>query len=168
MIINAKKEKINYLSVLSPVGWLTLFATSKKLIALEWGRANNCTETTFLNEIKQELAEYFNNERTNFTIPLHPTGTVFQTSVWKYIADIPSGQTRTYGEIAKKLNSAARAVGNACARNPIPIFIPCHRVIGTNAKLTGFSGGLGVQTKHDLLTLEAPMPPMLLDSLWLV
>ena len=154
MVIDTNKETINYLSILSPVGWLTFFEKSENLIVLEWGRANNCTETPFLNKVKQELTEYFNTGRTRFTIPLQPTGTIFQTSVWNYIADIPYGQTRTYGEVAKKINSAARAVGNACGKNPIPIFIPCHRIIGAKAKLTGFSGGLGVQTKQVLLTLE--------------
>jgi methylated-DNA-[protein]-cysteine S-methyltransferase len=153
-ITNTNKDKINYLSILSPVGWLTLFETSKKIIALEWGRATNCTGTPTLKAAVQELIEYFNNERTSFTIALQPTGTVFQKSVWNYISEIPYGQTRTYGEIANQINSAARPVGSACRKNPIPLFVPCHRVIGANNKLTGFSGGLGVQTKQDLLKHE--------------
>ena len=153
-ITNANKDEINYLSILSPVGWLTLFETSKKIIALEWGRAANCTETPTLKDAVRELVEYFNHERTSFTTPIKLTGTVFQKSVWKYIAEIPYGQTRTYGEIANEINSAARPVGSACGKNPIPLFVPCHRVIGANNKLTGFSGGLGVRTKQALLKHE--------------
>jgi methylated-DNA-[protein]-cysteine S-methyltransferase len=111
-------------------------------------------ETPLLTDAVRELVEYFNNERTRFTIPLEPTGTIFQKSVWKYISEIPYGQTQTYGEIANQINSAARPVGNACGKNPIPLFVPCHRVIGANNRLTGFSGGLGVQTKQALLKHE--------------
>ena len=154
MLTSVNKEMINYLCMLSPVGWLTLFEKSKKLIVLEWGRANNSIETPFLKVAKQQLIEYFNNERTDFTIPLKPAGTNFQTEVWKLISNIPYGQTYTYGQISTLLNSAARPVGRACGKNPIPIFIPCHRVIGSKSKLTGFSGGEGLQTKQYLLTLE--------------
>lgn len=81
-------------------------------------------------------------------------GTKFQKSVWHKIKEIPYGGTKTYGDMAKNINNAARAVGNACAKNPIPIIIPCHRVVGANGKLIGFSGGRGIITKEALILLE--------------
>ena len=151
---NAEHERINSLSMSSSVGWITLFEKSNKIIALEWGQVKIQTESPLLKAAKNEIIEYFNNKRKKFSIPLNPTGTSFQKSVWAIIAKIPYGQTRTYSEIANQINSAPRPIGGACGKNPIPILIPCHRVIGTNNKLTGFSGGFGVQTKQSLIKLE--------------
>ena len=156
-MINTNNQKISYISFLSQVGWITVFEKSKKIISVEWGQAKNHPETPLLAEARRQLTEYFNKERKKFTIPLELTGTNFQKSVWYNISKIPYGKTNTYGEIAKKLNSAARAIGNACGKNPIPIFIPCHRVMGSNNKLTGFSGGSGIKTKEALLHLETPV-----------
>ena len=89
-----------------------------------------------------------------FDLPLRPSGTQFQVAVCNAMLRIRYGEVRTYGEIAEDISSAPRAVGGACGRNPIPILIPCHRVVGANGKLTGFSGGEGVSTKRTLLTLE--------------
>ena len=151
---NTDHERINSLSLSSSVGWITLFETSNKIIALEWGQVKTQTRSPTLITAKTEIIEYLNNERKEFSIPLNPTGTNFQESVWAIIAKIPYGQTRTYGEIANQLNSAPRPIGGACHANPIPILIPCHRVIGANNKLTGFSGAFGVQTKQSLIKLE--------------
>ena len=156
-MINIDNQEISYISFLSHVGWLTLFEKSKKIISVEWRKEKNHSENPLLTEAHRQLTEYFNKERKNFTVPLEPTGTNFQKSVWYNISKIPYGKTNTYGEIAKKLNSAARAIGGACGKNPIPIFIPCHRVMGANDKLTGFSGGSGVKTKEALLHLETPV-----------
>lgn len=103
---------------------------------------------------KDQLIDYLNKEREIFSIPIDPVGTTFQKSVWREIKKIPYGEVKTYGEIAKNLDSAARAVGGACGKNPIPIIIPCHRVIGTNRSLTGFSGGDGNLTKEALILIE--------------
>ena len=153
-MINTNNQEISYISFLSPVGSITLFEKSKKIISVEWGQTKNHTETPLLAEARRQLIEYLNKERKKFTIPLELAGTNFQKSVWHNIGKIPYGKTKTYGEIAKNLNSAARAIGNACGKNPIPLFIPCHRVMGANDKLTGFSGGLGVKTKQALIHLE--------------
>ena len=151
---NADHKRINSLSISSSVGWITLFEKSNKIIALEWGRVKTQTSSHFLIAAKTEIIEYFNNERKKFSIPLGPAGTKFQESVWTIIAKIPYGQTRTYGEIANQLKSTPRPIGGACGKNPIPILIPCHRVIGANNNLTGFSGAFGVQTKQSLIKLE--------------
>ena len=102
----------------------------------------------------RELQEYFAGARTTFTVTLAPAGTPFQQSVWRALQDIPYGETRSYAEIARTIGrpTAVRAVGAANGQNPIPIIVPCHRVIGTNGALTGFGGG--IKMKEYLLGLE--------------
>lgn len=111
-------------------------------------------ETELLAEAISQLNEYLRGKRGEFSLPLAPSGTRFMEKVWKSLQRIPYGQTRSYGEIAKEIGlpGAARAVGMANNRNPIAIFIPCHRVIGANGRLVGFLGGLDL--KEDLLDLE--------------
>lgn len=138
----------------SPVGDLTLFEEDGALIVVEWGWAPDGDPTPLLSLSKQQLEEYFAGTRRMFDLPMRPGGTQFQVAVCNAMLRIPYGELRTYGEIADDTSSAPRAVGGACGRNPIPILIPCHRVVGANGKLTGFSGGKGVSTKRTLLTLE--------------
>lgn len=104
---------------------------------------------------RQQLEEYFAGKRKDFDLPLHLSGTDFQVRVLEELQRIPYGETTTYGAIAERIGrpKAVRAVGAANGRNPIPIIIPCHRVIGSGGKLTGFGGGL--DTKEELLRLEA-------------
>ena len=106
-------------------------------------------------EVIMQLDEYFSGERREFDLPLAPEGTEFQQQVWDGLLQIPYGTTWSYGELAQHIGNpkASRAVGAANGLNPIPIIIPCHRVIGSNGKLTGFGGGL--ETKQFLLQLEA-------------
>ena len=106
-----------------------------------------------------QLAEYFAGTRQTFSLPLRPTGTAFQLSVWSALREIPFGATLSYGELARRIGrpSAARAVGAANGANPLPIVVPCHRVIGADASLTGFGGGL--DTKRFLLAHEARLSP---------
>jgi len=103
----------------------------------------------------RQLQEYFAGKRADFDLPLAPEGTEFQRAVWRCLQEIPYGETISYGELAKRVGNpkASRAVGAANGSNPIPIVIPCHRVIGSNGKLTGFGGGL--PTKERLLALES-------------
>lgn len=111
-------------------------------------------ETALLKEAGRQLQEYFSGQRKKFSLPLAPAGTVFQHSVWNALKDIPYGETRSYGQIARTLGKAkaARAVGRANNKNPISIIIPCHRVIGADGKLVGYGGGL--DKKAYLLALE--------------
>jgi len=108
-----------------------------------------------VNEAARQLREYFEGGRLEFDLPLAPEGTEFQRAVWRRLQEIPYGETISYGELAKRVGNpaASRAVGAANGRNPIPIVIPCHRVIGASGKLTGFGGGLPI--KEALLALEA-------------
>lgn len=111
-----------------------------------------------LQQTQAQLAEYFAGERRRFELPLAPQGTQFQRQVWWELANIPFGATISYAELATRLGrpSATRAVGAANGRNPIPIVLPCHRVIGADGSLTGFGGGL--PTKQFLLQLEGALP----------
>jgi methylated-DNA-[protein]-cysteine S-methyltransferase len=107
-----------------------------------------------LKKTMQQLRAYFAGELENFDLPLAPQGTTFQRNVWQKLCDISFGETISYGELAKRVGNpkASRAVGLANGQNPIPIIIPCHRVIGSNGKLTGYGGGLPIKEK--LLALE--------------
>lgn len=111
-------------------------------------------ETILLKEAIKQLNEYFDGKRSSFDLPLEPKGTEFQNKVWNALREIPCGETRSYGEIAKIIGNekASRAVGMANNKNPIPIIVPCHRVIGANGKLVGYAGGLDIKEK--LLDLE--------------
>ena len=115
-------------------------------------------ETALLKEAIKQLNEYFDGKRISFDLKLQPQGTVFQNKVWKALMEIPFGETRSYGEIAKIIGNekASRAVGMANNKNPIPIIVPCHRVIGANGKLVGYAGGLDI--KEMLLNLEKNHP----------
>ena len=110
-------------------------------------------------EAERQLREYFGGERESFSVPLRLVGTAFQLSVWQALKKIPYGRTRSYREIARSIGrpTATRAVGAANGQNPLPIFVPCHRVIGSNGSLTGFGGGLDV--KLALLRLEGVLLP---------
>jgi methylated-DNA-[protein]-cysteine S-methyltransferase len=123
---------------------------------LEWMRDPS---DPVLAEAVKQLNEYFAREREVFSIPLRPAGTPFQLRVWKALEEIPYGRTRTYLDIARMLGqpAAVRAVAAANGRNPLPIFVPCHRVIGTSGSLTGYGGGLEV--KLELLRLEGVLLP---------
>ena len=113
-----------------------------------------CEENALTRQAIRELDEYFAGERRIFTLPIQPYGTEFQQKVWRALCDIPYGETRSYGQIARAVGNpnACRAVGMANNRNPIPIVIPCHRVIGADGSLTGYGGGLKIKEK--LLELE--------------
>jgi methylated-DNA-[protein]-cysteine S-methyltransferase len=148
----------------SPVGKLKLVASDKGLVAILWQneRPNRVPLTELvedadlpiLTKAEQQLNEYFAGKRKTFNLPLDMRGTPFQKNVWEALLAIPFGETRSYGDLAKQLGtpSASRAVGAANGRNPISIVVPCHRVIGSSGKLTGFAGGL--ETKAHLLGLE--------------
>jgi len=147
-------QNINFMNYLSPLGTLSAFEEGGHIIALEWGRIEEDRPSPLLQELEQQLQNYFEGKLKRFELPLNPEGTAFQQSVWAEMGKIPYGESRRYGELAEKLNSSARAVGTACGKNPIPIIIPCHRVIGGNGLIGGYSAGSGPSTKINLLTLE--------------
>jgi methylated-DNA-[protein]-cysteine S-methyltransferase len=153
----------------SPVGRLTLVASDSGLAAILWendsprrvplNRVAEEPDHPILLETEKQLREYFAGRRQAFSVPLDFGGTEFQNQVWQALLSIPFGETRTYAEIARQIGrpAAVRAVGAANGRNPISIIAPCHRVIGSTGKLTGFAGGL--QAKAHLLALEDAVRP---------
>ena len=143
------------LSMVSPLGDLTLSEEDGAIVALDWGRGRDQSATPLLTRAIASLNAYFDGAPDPFSgLPLNPAGTPFQRRVWDAMRAIPRGRTRTYGDVARELHSSARAVGMACGANPIPIIIPCHRITGANGSLGGYSGGEGPDTKRYLLGLE--------------
>lgn len=145
------------LSFNSPVGALTVTEEDGAILSLDWGWAMHSEETPLLVRARDQLEAYFDRTLTAFDLPLAPPGTAFQKAVWDIMLAIPFGHTRTYGSVAEQLGSSPRAVGMACGRNPIPILIPCHRILGSKGALGGYSGLEGVDTKKLLLRLEGAL-----------
>jgi methylated-DNA-[protein]-cysteine S-methyltransferase len=157
-------------SISSPVGMLTLVANNNALVAILWENQNDKqtikrfrlpykiqTDHPIIIQAQEEIKQYFAMERTMFTVPIDISslhGTEFQKQVWVALQTIPYGTTRSYKDVAIQIGmpTTYRAVGAANKLNPLSIIIPCHRVIGTNGKLTGFNGG--IQTKEYLLNHE--------------
>ena len=146
-----------YMTCPSPVGPLTLFEEDGAIISLDWGAVDGGEETPLLREATRQLDAYFDGELTRFDLPLAPHGTAFQKKLWQALNSIPYGGTLTYGELASRIGSAPRAIGGACGRNPIPIIVPCHRVLAAGGKMGGYSGHDGTDTKEFLLRLEGAL-----------
>lgn len=140
------------------IGNMAIIEEYNKIIAIEINQPIKediiQKDTPLLKETEKQLLEYLEGKRKVFDVPLNPKGTKFMKEVWTALQEIPYGETKTYGQIAQRIGKpkAARAVGMANHRNPIPIIIPCHRVIGSNGKLVGYA--LGMEKKEFLLTLE--------------
>ncbi len=159
--------KMRHAFLSTPIGPLLLVTNGRALtrIAFDPPRPTELTDIgepeesdPLLQRACMQLEEYFDGRRTDFDLPLEPSGTPFQLRVWQALREIPCGETRSYGAIAARIGrpSASRAVGMANGRNPLPVVVPCHRVIGANGSLTGFGGGL--PRKEALLSLERPRP----------
>ena len=138
----------------SPIGRLCVTEENGALVRLDWD-GEGADDTPLLLEAERELGEYFAGTRREFDLPLAPHGTAFQQAVWQALREIPYGESRSYGSVAAAIGKpkAVRAVGMANHRNPLSIFIPCHRVIGADGSLTGYGGGL--DKKRFLLELES-------------
>ena len=136
---------------------LRIVASERGLQRLEWNDDAPVGPRMLVQQAQVQLAEYFAGRRREFELPLDPIGTDFQQRAWLALLEIPYGETRTYGEQARRLGLAdgARAIGSANARNPLPIVIPCHRLVGSAGKLTGYAGGLDY--KEQLLRLEGAL-----------
>jgi methylated-DNA-[protein]-cysteine S-methyltransferase len=148
-------------SMESPVGTITLEADNDQLISLSISAtealSGDSTPThPVLLSAAAQLTEYFSGERIEFDLPMSPRGTSFQQAIWAELEKIPYGGVTSYGELGRRvgLDKAARAVGGAVGANPLPIVIPCHRVLSATHAITGYSGGAGIPTKKTLLDLE--------------
>lgn len=147
----------------SPLGRLELLARGGKIVSIEIekrGRLSNDGEpdksSPVLDKARKQLAEYFAGKRKSFQVPVSLEGTDFQKSVWSAVNDIPFGKVLSYGEVGHETGrpTAGRAVGGAVGANPVPIIIPCHRVLASDGRITGYSGGNGIETKAWLLDHE--------------
>lgn len=166
-----------HISLHTPIADLTIFEHDAAIVAVEWGwtdavdfktslRDGEITrgQIALLQEAKRQIDAYFDGELKQFDLPLNPYGTDHQQSVWQAMQQIPYGEVRSYGDLATDLKSSAQAVGTACGRNPLPILIPCHRIVASGTKgsdkwLGGYSGDGGPWTKRALLTLEEVLEP---------
>jgi methylated-DNA-[protein]-cysteine S-methyltransferase len=162
--MNMKTNKPCHFQLLdTPIGTLRLVSDGTALTSIEFPQQHSTTRSetevsdAALIACATQLTEYFAGGRQAFSLPLNAGGTIFQNEVWSALADIPFGELRSYSDIAIAIDrpKAVRAVGAANGRNPLPIIVPCHRVIGSNGSLTGFAGGIPLKTK--LLELEGAL-----------
>jgi methylated-DNA-[protein]-cysteine S-methyltransferase len=147
-------------SLHSPIGDLTVSEEDGAIVALDWGWSSQQGDSPLLRRAVEQLNAYFDGALRDFDLPLAPAGTPYRQRVWQALCAIPYGQTRSYADIAAVAGGSARSVGQANGSNPIPLLIPCHRVVAT-AHLGGYSGGDGLETKRWLLALEDPTATLL-------
>jgi methylated-DNA-[protein]-cysteine S-methyltransferase len=144
------------LSIPCPVGQLTIDEEDEAIVAIRWADMPAGNGSPLLTEAARQLDAYFAGRLSNFDLPLAPAGSPFEARVWSAMQLIPYGETRSYGDLADMIGSAPRPVGRACGHNPIPIVIPCHRVLARSG-LGGYSGQGGLVTKQRLLALEGAL-----------
>lgn len=139
--------------IITPVGPICLTATDSHITALDWRLSGQSSDQPVLMQADADIQAYFAGDLQSFALPLAPRGSAFQHRFYAALCQIPYGETRTYGDLARDLGVSAQAIGQACGANPIAILIPCHRVLGASS-LGGFSGAGGVEAKVALLKLE--------------
>ncbi len=142
------------LSFETKIGWITIKAIDQKLLSVKFGKQKKQNRTSFLNIVKKQILNYISGNLKKFKLNLLIKGSNLQKKIWNELRKIPYGKTKTYGQIAKKLQTSPRYVGNVCGQNSHLLIIPCHRVIRTDGSLGGFSGLGGVKLKERLLNLE--------------
>ncbi|MBV9655424.1 MAG: methylated-DNA--[protein]-cysteine S-methyltransferase [Acetobacteraceae bacterium] len=141
------------LSLHTSIGDLTVSEEDLAIVALDWGWGRDQAPTPLLRRAVEQLHAYFDGTLTRFDLPLTPQGTAYRRHVWRALCDIPHGVTVSYGRLASIVGGSARSVGQAVGANPVPVIIPCHRVLG-GGSVGGYSGGDGLDTKRRLLALE--------------
>jgi methylated-DNA-[protein]-cysteine S-methyltransferase len=146
-------------SLHTAIGDLTVAEEDGAIVALDWGWGRDQSVTRLLSRARDQLFAYFDGALTRFDLPLNPAGTPYRQRVWAALVEIPYGATRSYADITRQAGGSPRSVGQANGCNPIPIIIPCHRVLATNG-IGGYSGGEGLATKRALLRLEARAIPL--------
>ena len=143
------------LSLHTPVGDITVFEEDDAIVSLDWGWVPDQSPSPVLERAREQLHAYFDGDLTEFNLPLAPAGTEYQRAVWRALCAIPYGETCSYRDIVARAGGSPRSVGQANGHNPIPVIIPCHRVVAAT-HIGGYSGGDGLPTKRWLLALENP------------
>ena len=145
---------MNNLSFKTSIGWISLSEKNNLITSVKFGKEKNKGKNAILYELKKQIIEFTKGKRKKFSIKLNIEGTILQKKIWKQLINIKYGSTKTYGDIAKILNTSPRYVGNVCGQNNHLLIIPCHRVVRSDGSLGGFSGLGGVKLKKKLLELE--------------
>ena len=145
---------MNILSFNTLIGWITLSEENDSITSIKFGRKKNLGKNKVLTKLKNQIIEYTLGTRKNFTVKINIEGSPLQKKIWKQLNNINYGTTKTYGDIAKLLNTSPRYVGNVCGQNNHLLVVPCHRVIRSDGSLGGFSGLGGIKLKKKLLQLE--------------
>ena len=145
---------INSLSFKSSFGWITIVEVNKKLFSVKFGEKKNLGKSKYLIKIKKQILDYSYKKIKKFNISLYVEGSFLQKKIWNELQKISYGKTKTYGEIAKKLNTSPRYVGKVCSQNNHLLIIPCHRVVRSDGSFGGFSGLGGIRLKKKLIEME--------------
>ena len=145
---------INILSFKTVFGWITITEDNCKLLSVKFGKKKNFGKSNHLNKVKKQIIDYSFGKLKKFNISILVEGSSLQKRIWKELKKIPYGKTKSYGEIAKKLNTSPRYVGNVCGKNDHLLIIPCHRVVRSDGSLGGFSGLGGINLKKKLILME--------------
>ena len=142
------------LSVETTVGLLTIGELNSEIVSIRWSEKKYNQSSYLLKKTSDQVLEFLDKKRKKFEIPINPAGTNNQKKIWNALLKINYGSVKSYLSIAKSISSHPRVIAKACATNPIPIIIPCHRVISNSGKISGYSGGKGRETKLKLLEIE--------------
>ena len=145
---------MNTLSFKSSIGWIAISEENNLITSIKFGKKKNRGKSQVLTKLKKQILEFIIGKRTKFSIKLHLEGSILQKKIWKQLSKIDYGNTKTYGDIARLLQTSPRYVGNVCGQNNHLIVIPCHRVIRSDGALGGFSGIGGIKLKQKILNLE--------------
>ncbi|MAV63643.1 MAG: hypothetical protein CMG00_00455 [Candidatus Marinimicrobia bacterium] len=146
---------MNSYSFKTSLGWITVKSNKKKLISVKFGKSKNYISSKYLINISKQIELFTIGKLRKFNIDYQLSGSFLQIKIWKELFKIKYGDKKTYGEIAKKLNTSPRYVGNVCGQNNLLLIIPCHRVIRSDGSLGGFSGLGGIKLKKKLIKLES-------------
>ena len=145
---------IKILSFKTVFGWITVAEDNQKLLSVKFDKKVNLGRSKYLTKVRKQIIDYSSGKLKFFNISIFIEGSILQKKIWGELQKIPYGKTKTYGEIAKKLNTAPRYVGNVCGQNKHLLLVPCHRVVRSDGQLGGFSGLGGLKLKQRLLNLE--------------
>ena len=145
---------MNTLSFNSSIGWINISEENNLITSIKFGKKKNKGKSQVLTELKKQILEFIIGKRTQFSIKLHLEGSILQKKIWKQLSKIDYGTTKTYGDIARVLQTSPRYVGNVCGQNNHLLVIPCHRVIRSDGRLGGFSGLGGIKLKKKLIKIE--------------